>query len=786
MIQILGLRSHFDDKRQKERKYDAFFSEGWSAPSVADLFEDIPKYLEQIPKKHRWNLFLTPFQAGPNKRQFISQDVLAFDVDGIEFVEGAAEQYLSAFCDALSVPETAVAQVFTGNGMHFYIWLAQAITEASYFETHRPHYKALCVKLDAELRKRGLSGALDPSIFEARRLLRLPGTENRKPGKATRQATLLRRFNAKSHFSIPEKSGLPLIPTDQHLGTHSGAYPRPDNQTIMGECEFLKHCAHDADEIDEPELYAALSIIGRLENGPEVAEQVFAPRFGVRNHGGSAEDLAEKLRQAVEASGPRTCSNINQIWGQCRTCPHFEKVNSPINIRGEKFVATELQGFHDISLSATGKPVLRPNYRDLARYFDQRNPYRVIGSSRLVYRWNGKHYRLYEDSFIEGFAEEFFNPPATRDMRGEFKSLIQCTKLMPPEWFQDTTARKINFQNGVLDMDTMRLVPHSPELGFRYVLDYDYDPNAKAPVFEKFLHDISLGDESIKRLLLEFSGYSLSSDDIWEQRCLVLLGEGSNGKSTFMQVLRALAGKHNYSSMTFSDLKSEYGRQKLDGALFNIAEETPTRALMESSLFKNLVGGGEIQVRTIYKSPYTIRNRAKFIFATNELLQAVDTTEGFFRRFLIIPFRARFSNATGNRDPFIEQKLKKELPGIFNLAMAGYQRMFKARAFSESHQVQQELDQFRLDTDTVRAWVEENITVQALHSSQAMAPIPEVYQAYAQDMDRMNIKPVNAIVFGRKLGLIIPDFKARVHVQRVGGKPTRVLLDTTRVSGEKF
>ncbi len=265
----------------------------------------------------------------------------------------------------------------------------------------------------------------------------------------------------------------------------------------------------------------------------------------------------------------------------------------------------------------------------------------------------------------------------------------------------------------MLDTETLELLPHSPERGFRSGLAYSYDVMATCPTFDKFMHDVTCGDAGLQAVLLEFAGYALSSDSCWAQKALVLEGVGSNGKSTLMNILRALAGKDNYASLTLSDLRGEGNRQMLDGKLFNMAEETPSKSLMESSIFKNLVTGGETQVRQLYKKPYVMRNRAKLIFACNDLPGSNDTSLGYFRRFLIVPFRATFSDALGNKDSFIEEKLIKELPGIFNRVIRHYAALVKNKVFSESGASLQALSEYRLDVDLVERFFTEEVTLAA-------------------------------------------------------------------------
>lgn len=780
LIQILGLRPHF--KNGKETKFDAFHEKNWRAPSVPELFQNLESYVEKIPEPERWNIYYTALHCGAGKREWAYQEIIPFDVDNIDTEQVSA--YHDVILKVLGVKWEETGVVFSGNGLQYIIGLKERITDAKYFDETRRHYKAICAKLNHALALAHLPGSLDPSVHSLARLLRLPGTLNRKPGRE-RRAELLQRVIVPTDFSLVERSGLPsVVESDQISPRAFKRFGKPDTSAVLSGCEFLKHAKAHPEKINEPEWYAALSVLGHLENGVALAHE-----YSQGHKGYSHAETEEKLAQAIEASGPRTCKNIDALWGKCSTCPYNHLVNSPISITGPDHIRTAESGFHDVSVdpktgALKGKP--RPNYEDLRKFFEKENPYKVLGGSKIVYTWNGKKYAEMADAYLESFAQTHFNPKADTHMRSEFKNLVQVTNIESEDWWERSTQGAINFQNGVLDLRTMALGPHSPDIAFRYILDYDYDAQAQCPTWMKFMHDITLGDVSLQQLLMEFAGYALSSDSCWAQTALVLEGHGSNGKSTFMNVLRALAGRDNYASLTLSDLRAEGNRQMLDGKLFNMAEETPSRSLMESSIFKNLVSGGETQVRQLYKKPYVMRNRAKLIFACNELPGSSDTTHGFFRRLLIVPFRATFSDALGNKDPFIEEKLLRELPGIFNEAIRGYQRLLKGRAFTKADASHQAVEAYRREQDSVLSWVEDHVQVHPVGASESFSTIRGMFDEYAQTMKKMEIDPLNAVAFGKKIAQLIPEYKSRLMGKKLDGEKVRVLMGVTRQTGAGF
>lgn len=761
MIQILGLRIWSPKEGPRKGKptvFDSFHSKNWRAKSIPDLFNRHEEILRNIPPKERWNLFYTVAECGEGKRQFKRQRAIIFDVDGIDLKNLGG--YQEVFFKELALPRNKVAVICSGNGLHFVIATKEEITDRKYFDKFRQHYKVVLDRLDAALKKADLPGNFDPKVWDARRILRLPGTVNRKPNKPDRDCYFISHAIDPISFDITALSGLPIVAEkDQVPPGILRKYPKVDDESIKNECLFMGHASTSADVLPEPQWYAWLSIVSRFEKPTEYAHEISS-----KHPGYTRDETDQKLGQAMAASGPRTCKNINAEWGsdsKCAKCPHFGKIISPINIVGQEHIKTELTGFHTVT--SNGKFI--PNYDDLRKRFELDFDYKGMHGSRKVMIWTGNCYRHMPDVMIEEYAQLRFDPKAKTNMVNEFRNLIQRGNIKDSDWWNETVCRKMNFLNGILDLNDWSFIEHTPDMGFRYVLPYEYEPDAKAPLFTRMLDQVTCGDQELAKVLMEFMGYCLSNDDCWTQKALVLVGEGANGKSTFMNVLKALAGKGNYGAASFTDLvKSEYSRALLDGKLFNISEETPTYAMVDSAMFKTMTTGGEIQVRSPYKEPYYSRNMAKLVFACNELPEVKDTSEGYYRRLIIVPFKAKFTADTPGYDPHIEKKLIDELPGIFNMAMGGYMRLLERQAFTASQSIKKSVEAYRQETDTVMAWMTENMHVNG--DDTKFAILKDLYLSYKLSTESQGLKPVSRIKFTKSLRSEIPDFDIRYKVQR--------------------
>jgi Protein of unknown function (DUF3987) len=161
------------------------------------------------------------------------------------------------------------------------------------------------------------------------RLLRPAGTFNHKSGAPLPVAMLQETTIRYNPGNIEDADWLLESSACVHPSgiMEGGNFPPADLGSIVERCAWLRHCRDDAATLSEPEWYAALSIVGRCQDGDRSAHEWSAPypRY-------TREETDEKLSHALRDAGPRTCANIRQLGGEafCSTCPYLGKISSPI------------------------------------------------------------------------------------------------------------------------------------------------------------------------------------------------------------------------------------------------------------------------------------------------------------------------------------------------------------------------------------------------------------------------------------------------------------------------
>lgn len=259
----------------------------------------------------------------------------------------------------------------------------------------------------------------------------------------------------------------------------------------------------------------------------------------------------------------------------------------------------------------------------------------------------------------------------------------------------DAHPSYVNVSNGIVDIDTGELIPHSPDIfSLNQLKEITYRPDEDehllAPRWIQFIDEITQNDAEKAALLQEIAGYAFTRT-VSFQRAFILYGSGANGKSTYMDTLMRILGEKNVSSLTLTDLNSQMMPYKLYGKTLNVIEEINNNYI-ESDFIKKAITGAEITANRKYMEPLIFRPYAKFFFAVNQLPKISDTSSGLYRRFSIIEFKASFER---NGETGLAEKLWRERDGIFLWALKGWQRLKAQGKFTFSKEVAEATENFK-------------------------------------------------------------------------------------------
>jgi len=392
------------------------------------------------------------------------------------------------------------------------------------------------------------------------------------------------------------------------------------------------------------------------------------------------------------------------------------------------------------------KKVYVPQYELMADDSFDKKQMCFDDSQSLLY--NGKHWDWMSKNHLNNYIwtnnTSVIKPAHIDSFAKSIRSRCHITAFN----FKDTTA-KINCNNVIVDVKTGAIEPHSYSYLYKYCLPVDYTKDAKHPEWDKFLKEIFCGDQELIDLMQLIFGYVLIGGDPFLHRAFVLYGTGRNGKSTLLDVLRALVGHGSYSTVSMAKLDREFSIVTLDGKLANIVEETPTDEI-NAEVFKAMVGGGEVQAAHKGFEEFTLRVQARFLFACNEMPVFKDKSIGLSDRLVFIPFEKYFEE--GERDTSIKQKLMAELSGILTWAIEGAKKIAKEKKLNVPKKCTDTKEIYRRESDSIYAWFNEKIRVDAEGEG---IELSDLYDRYVEWTSEEGHKPYGKNKFSKRLKALI-------------------------------
>lgn len=271
-------------------------------------------------------------------------------------------------------------------------------------------------------------------------------------------------------------------------------------------------------------------------------------------------------------------------------------------------------------------------------------------------------------------------------------------------------GRIVNVKNGLLDIVSLELKPHTPDFVSLVQFPVEYDPNAKAPIWEGVVSDWVQGPESEEKKLMlqQYSGYCLSSSTKYA-KALFLIGDGGNGKSTYADTMTMVIGPQATSRIKLESLHKDFGLVGLVGKRLNVIEEVSSN-YFHSDIIKALISGEEVTTEMKYQSQFTFKPQAKFIFAVNRMPRVDDSSSGMERRILSINFngewRKRPNTDLRDRDGLIAQ----ELPGVLNWMLEGARSLHEAKHFADTDEQRNTIQEYREENSSVDGFMAECTT----------------------------------------------------------------------------
>jgi putative DNA primase/helicase len=421
-----------------------------------------------------------------------------------------------------------------------------------------------------------------------------------------------------------------------------------------------------------------------------------------------------------------------------------------------------------------------PPYLPIAEVFLQACQ---AGGELTLRRWKGDWYRWREGryepvgkeeiqadilAFLQAAVEpEQISPSLIDGVCDLLKSLTLIDKtIAPPAWLDGQSTgpdrRFVAMANGILHLDALFeggarslaavLHPLTSRWFSRTILGYPFDPAARCPLWESVLARILEKDKQRIKLLQEWFGYNLVADTS-QRTLLILYGAGTNGKSLVCNVLTELLGPENVSGVPLEAFGSRFGLYPTLGKLANIIPEVGELDRVAEGVLKSFVGGDYATFDRKNRDPIQEQPTARLTVATNNLPRFSDRTEGIWSRILLLPFRVTIPAKEVDRN--LLDKLRPELPGIFNWALKGLWRLRKRGEFTQPKVSVEALQEYREELNPAAQFLE------AFTEPRGSVNCTELYTKYRDWIYEHGYKPLSNGNFSRELRHYYREVKRR-------------------------
>jgi putative DNA primase/helicase len=348
------------------------------------------------------------------------------------------------------------------------------------------------------------------------------------------------------------------------------------------------------------------------------------------------------------------------------------------------------------------------------------------------------------DGINSGDGEPFHVTAPKISFIHECVSYIKSYTIKFRDEIDKTNKHLINLKNGMFDINTWQLLSHDPCYFSIRRIPVSYDPGKQCPYISKFLRDVVSSQD--QRTLIEFAGYSLIPMTSI-QKAVMLYGEGSNGKSKFLELLTKFIGDDNTSGVSLQQLESDkYSVAQLYGKLLNIYPDLKDAKLYSSDLFKTLVGGDRIQGEKKYLDSFWFYNTARLIFSANKIPEVKNKEFAYYRRWLLINFPNSFVGTQEDRHLIDKLTTEDELSGFLNLALGGLRDILSHDGFSYEQSAESVERQYNLHASSAGTFAERFIRMSTDDISKSV-----LYEHYTFWCQKKQIRSLPPNEFGKKM-----------------------------------
>jgi putative DNA primase/helicase len=344
----------------------------------------------------------------------------------------------------------------------------------------------------------------------------------------------------------------------------------------------------------------------------------------------------------------------------------------------------------------------------------------AITAERNIAMYRDGVYGVHSDDVLAavvGLLGNFYTPGHFNSTRDALIGQLHAEGKRLPECMSEPL---LNCPNGMVDLRTGELLPHDPGYFSHVQVTTEYLPSVATPVYDAWLRQAlrqeGHTDADVEALVadLEETAGTMLDPSITPSKALFLFGPSRSGKSTFLRLMKAVAGMPNTSAVTLHELGSDqFATANLYGKMLNVAADLSSAHVADLSKFKMATGEDPLHANRKYGQQFGFTNQAMFAFSANELPTVSEASRAYAERMKPFNFPNTFA---GREDKTLEAKLMAELPGILARWVAAYGRYLARGGYAPTDAVTQAM--FEAKSDRVVQFFQDMCTLtEAAHGS---------------------------------------------------------------------
>ena len=512
------------------------------------------------------------------------------------------------------------------------------------------------------------------------------------------------------------------------------------------------HCSHSSC----CGVYKAIDLLERIreDHAPVVENHILpfvTPEELFPDDGGDGADTTPRMSLSPDGDEETALS-------ECASVQSFDDLSTVRTDHGDEEAVEVPMDMSTVSNDSDYTDIFVRKFKSRVRYLHDERTWLI---------WNGKRWKRDVTEYINLLADDVrkhlmkkaANTPEMRSAKqaGNLKAIEQMLKkargykeLYAKSAEFDTDKWLLGCKNGVLNLRTGEFRPARPLDKITRSVSVQFDPLAACPRWEKFIEELHPGDPLIQHFLRRFFGYALTGS-VQEQKMLIFLGHGCNGKSTLTKHIQKVLGEYALTCPKSLLLSSKNGDGEgaspevisLKGIRMGTVAETDPGVALSDSRIKLMVGGEEVTGRKLYGQYETFEPEAKLILSTNHTPRVKGNDKGIWRRIMLVDFKEDFDD---RRDPLLDHIIETEYAGILNWMIRGCME-WQEKGLMPPSSITSSTEEYRYGEDYLKQFIEERIDFK----DGVGTPKSDIYQAFSRWAGINGYNAMPSVTFGKAM-----------------------------------